>query len=87
MLVQETFGAKPMTASGAVFGASGGVLGGFICTISGSLKLTVGTDGLGATIVDTLPVTAGAFTPLPFTFSGAVYAALTGGAQGSFAIL
>lgn len=87
MQVQELFGAKPMTASGVVIGVNGGALGGFLCTVAGSIKLTVGVDGLGTTIVDTLPVSAGTYIPLPLALMTAAYATLTGGAQGTFFIL
>lgn len=83
--VQECFGYKQMSDSGALLGSGGGALAGFLCTTSGTLKLTV-TDGAGATIVDTCTVTAGVFLPLPFTFTHAVYATLAGGAVGTFAV-
>lgn len=88
MVVQESFSPKAMTASGAVLGASGGTLGGFLATVTGTIKLTY-TDGAGQTILDTCPVTAGVFLPIPAVFSAgqAVYATLGGGAQGTFFIL
>lgn len=86
--VQESFGAKLMAASGVVMGTQGGALGGFLCSASGNLKLTQ-TDAAGATIVDTTPVTAGVFLPLPFAIPPgfAVYATLSNGATGTFAVI
>jgi hypothetical protein len=89
MQVQESFVPKPMTASGALLGSRGGAIAGFICTVAGNIRLTYGTDGTGAVILDTCPVTAGQFLPIPLAFGDGtpVYAALTGGAQGTFCIL
>lgn len=86
MVVQESFGFLVMAANAAapLFGSTGGNTGGFCCTASGSLKLTK-TSG-GATVVDTIPVTAGVFLPLPFVFSEGITATLTGGAAGTFAV-
>lgn len=88
MVVQESFNAKPMTVSGLLL-AAGGALGGFVCTVAGTIKLSEGIAGAGPTIVDTCAVTAGTFLPLPFTFAPdkQVYATLAGGAQGTFALI
>ena len=87
--VQEVYGPLALTASGIVISGAGGALGGFLCTTAGSLKLSYSSDGSGATIVDTVAVTAGIFLPLPFAFGPGqvVYATLTGGAKGTFAVL
>jgi hypothetical protein len=79
-----------MAASGILIpAAGGGSVGGFICSVAGNVKLTYGTDGSGTTIVDTTPVVAGQFLPLPFHFAPgiAVHAALTGGCTGTFCVL
>lgn len=88
MQVMESYGAKPMAASGQLLGLKGGNIGGFLCTVAGSVKLDASQDGSGAVIVNTIPVVAGTFYPMPFAFgTGAgVYATLAGGAQGTFAI-
>jgi hypothetical protein len=86
-VVQETFSYKPLTASGVLLGSSGGALGGFLCTVAGTVKITEGQSGAGATIVDTLAVTAGTFYPMPFATPTGAYATLAGGAQGTFAVL
>lgn len=85
--VHEVYNPKIANASTALLGSSGGVIGGFLCTVSGTLSLDYSTDGTGSKFVDTLPVTAGTFYPLPFAVQGApVYATLGGGAKGTFAL-
>lgn len=60
-------------------------LGGFLCTVSGSLSITA-TEG-GASIVSALPVTAGIFYPIPIVLpSGGISAVLSGGAAGTYFI-
>lgn len=87
MKVEESYGAVPFAANGTgvINGAQGIALGGFLCTASGTLKLTKDTGG-GATIVDTLAVTAGAFIPIPLTLGPgfSVFATLAGNAAGTF---
>ena len=87
--VQESYQPLPLTASGPVIPITGGAIGGFLCTTAGSVKLSYRIDGSGATIVDTVAVTAGTFLPMPFLFAPGtpVYATLTGGCKGTFAIL
>lgn len=89
MKVDETYGYRKMIASAVLLGTGGGSIGGFLCTVSGSIKLSEGVDGSGNIIVDTVPVTAGVFLPMPFAIAPgtAVYATLTGGAQGTFAVI
>lgn len=86
--VQESYRPLALAASGAVIGQSGGAIGGFLCTTTGDLKLSYGAAGAGETIVDTVPVTAGVFLPMPFIFPPGVtvYATLTA-AKGTFAVL
>jgi hypothetical protein len=87
MQVQETFEHKTMTASGALCGSAGAVLGGFLCVTSGTVALDYGTDATGTDIVPTMAVTAGVFHPMPFSLTREAYATLAGGATGVFAIL
>lgn len=91
MLVTEVFGYRPFAANGAALlvGSGGGTIGGFLCVTSGSLKLTEGVGGAGATVTDTMAVTAGTFYPLPFAIPPGtfLFATLTGGAAGTFAAL
>lgn len=86
--VQESYIPLPITASGVIVSGPGAT-GGFLCTTAGTLKLSYGADGSGATIVDTFSVAAGQFTPLPFSYppNTIVYATLAGGAKGTFAVL
>lgn len=89
MFVNESYEPTPAAANSTtqVIGSAGGSLGGFLCVVSGSVKLTYTTGG--ATIVDTCPVTAGVFLPMPFTFppGTGVTAVLSGGAAGTFAVI
>lgn len=82
--VQEVYGAEPFAANtaGTLFGTNGGNMGGFLCTVSGTLTLVSG----GVTVVNAVPVTAGVFLPLPFTFAIGVTFTLAGGAAGTFAV-
>lgn len=83
-VVTETFGYKFMNASG-VLNTTPALLGGFCCSVTGTLKLaeTVG----GGIVQDTTPVTAGVFLPLPYGLGTGVTVTLAAGAQGTFAIL
>lgn len=86
--VQEVFGYKQMAVSGVLLSTAGGRLGGFLCTTAGTVKISEGIAGAGATVVDTTAVAAGTFLPMPFGFppGTAVYATLAGGATGTFAV-
>lgn len=88
MKVEESYGAIAFAADadGLVIGlTNGGTIGGYWCTTSGSIKLTQNTSG-GATIVDTVAVTAGTFYPIPLAVPPGmgVYLTQTGGAAGTF---
>lgn len=85
-LVQESYNARYMNASGQLLSASGGALGGFLCTTAGTLKLWANTAASGAVIVDTLTLTAGQYVPMPYAINGPVYAELGGGCVGTFAV-
>jgi hypothetical protein len=60
-------------------------LGGFLATVAGTLTVT---DADGTVTVSAVPVTAGAYVPLPFIFAtsqgGTVQ--LAGGAAGTLAV-
>lgn len=84
-IIQESYMPKVMTTSGAVVGGRGGLLGGFLCTTSGTLQLRDG-DASGTVIVPSVAVSAGVYYPMPFGFSTGLYAELTG-AQGTFGVL
>lgn len=88
MVVNETYSAKALAASGAILGTNGGVLGGFFCTTAGTLQLNEGIAGAGALVVASFAVAVGVFYTLPFNFPPGVacYATLAGGAAGTFAV-
>lgn len=88
MIVNESYTPKAMTASGVVIPTTyGGALGGFFCTVAGTLALTE-TVG-GATIVEAFAVAVGTFYTLPFASPPGVgiTATLGGGAHGTFGLL
>jgi len=64
-------------------------IGGFLCTVSGTLNAT---DANGNAIITNLPVTAGQFVKLPFLVNGgnnggdAGAVVLSGGAAGTLAV-
>lgn len=84
--VNESYAPRPLAASGLVIGANGGALGGFLCTTTGTVRLSYGSDGSGAAIVETFDVTEGVFYPMPFAFPPGVYVYATlVAAAGTFA--
>lgn len=81
VITNENYSYKRMAASGVVINtAAGGALGGFFCTVAGTLQLTE-TVG-GAVIIDTFAVAVGIFYTLPFLIPPGVglTATLAGGA-------
>lgn len=84
-MVQEGYTPKKMAASGALFSGIGNV-GGFLATTSGTLILHDGNVIGAAIVVDSMPVTAGVWHAIPFSFAGGCYAELGGGAAGTFGI-
>lgn len=62
-----------------------GKVGGFACTVSGTLTLK---DGSGNTFLNAMPVTAGQWHPLPFVFTPGDQAVATtgGGASGTLGV-
>lgn len=81
MNVRESFAAQLMAVNASL--TRGGTrMGGFLAKTSGAISIT---DGAGTLIVDTVPVTAGTFTPIPIMFQQETgfTAALSGGASGT----
>ena len=85
MIVRERFRPQPMAANTS-YTVKGPNLGGFLCTVAGTLTVT---DVVTSTVlVNAVPVTAGAYVPLPFVFTSAEGGTVTlaGGAAGTLAI-
>lgn len=89
--VQEQFSAVPLAANATrnLTPAAGGStkLGGILCTAPGNMRIGQNTDGSGADIVASMPIVAGTFYPLPFTFATPCALVLSGGAAGTLAVL
>lgn len=85
MRVLEVYRPKRMTASGQLT-SPGGVVGGFICTTTGTIQITVGEASGGADIVSTMAVTAAVYYPLGFFCETGAYAVLASGAAGTFLV-
>lgn len=78
--VQEIYAPQPIAANGAAT-VKGNQLGGFLCTVSGTLTVTLSD---ATVIVNAVPVTAGVYTPLPFGLNGLTATVqLAGGAAGT----
>lgn len=83
MVIQEQYSPQLMTANSS-FTTGSTKIGGFICTVSGTLDI-VGGDGLPD--VSALPVTAGSYHPLPiFVGNSGATITLSGGAAGTLLI-
>lgn len=82
-IVQESYSPIIFAAneSKEVIPSGGGTLGGFFCTINGSLTLRT-LSATGTVIINAVAVTAGNYYPLPFAFSTAMWIVLAGGAAG-----
>jgi hypothetical protein len=85
MNVRERFRPQPMAAN-STYVIKGPNIGGFLCTVAGTLTLTDNTSG--TVLVNAVPVAAGGFTALPFVFEASAGATvvLAGGAAGTLAI-
>lgn len=80
MIVQERYSANSVAANGT-FPLPGSALAGFICVTSGTLTVTMTN---GTVLVNALPVTAGAYHPLPIHMHQAGGTlTLAGGASGT----
>lgn len=81
-LVNELYKAVLIAANGtATLPAVNGV-GGFLCTVSGTLNATEGGDS----IISALGVTAGNFYPLGFAVNDELVVTLSGGAAGTLGV-
>ena len=82
MVIQEQYTPQPMAANSS-FVTGSQRIGGFICTTAGTLTVTTEAG----TVINALPVTAGAYVPLPIflgTSGGTI--TLAGGAAGTLLI-
>jgi hypothetical protein len=84
MYMREAYTPKQLLASGMVF-AGAGVLSHFFCTTSGTLQVK-NTGAGGTDILAAFAVTAGNTYNFGFALADGAYAALTGGAQGTFGV-
>ncbi|MFA5506964.1 MAG: hypothetical protein WC423_16145 [Vulcanimicrobiota bacterium] len=86
MRIDEQYSPQPIEAGGTYLLPFGKSVAGFLCTIDGTLTVY---NGRGNVVVDTLPVTAGVYHPVPFTLGsedgGKVE--LGGGAAGTLAVV
>jgi hypothetical protein len=81
MQVQENYRGQPMAANASIK-IGGARISGFLATVTGTLTVT---DADSTVTVNTLPVTAGVYTPLPLFFNTSMggTVALAGGAAGT----
>lgn len=79
--VRETYSGLDMAANASVDRGGSG-MGGFLAKTSGTITVT---EKSGTVVVNAVPVTAGAYTPMPLQFqqSGGFTVALSGGASGT----
>jgi hypothetical protein len=85
MNIQESY--NPVLAAASMqVSSTACLMGGFLCSTSGNIQLRK-TNVSGAIVVASMPVVAGVFHSIPFSFGDGVYAELTGGATGTFGIL
>lgn len=83
MVIQEQYTPQVMTANTS-FVTTNQKIGGFICTVSGTLNITKGN---GSTILVNFPVTAGVYYPLPlYVGNYGATITLSGGAAGSLLV-
>lgn len=84
MQVHERYTPHAMGAD-ASYDVRGPKMGGFICTVSGTLSVT---DVDGTTLVDAVPVTAGTMLPIPINFKSAQGGTvqLAGSAEGTLLV-
>jgi hypothetical protein len=76
--VQETYTAKPVSASGAVVVGQGAIAG-FLCTGAGTIQLRKGTTVAGTIIMVAMACTVGQWVPFPHADDTGVYAEVTSG--------
>lgn len=75
-----------LTASRVVSKAPGGCLIGVLCAAStaGTIILTDDTTGAGTTLIGTLSLTAGQYTPIPLAFANGLYCTVGGTLDATF---
>lgn len=83
-MVQESWGYKPLVASGQV-SARDCQLGGFLCVTTGTVKVYDNPAAAGNVVVATMACTAGVFHPMPFNLQTGCYFELAAGATGTVA--
>lgn len=87
-VVRERFNPVPMAAD-STYAVRGQHIGGFLAKTAGTISV-VSKDALGindVTYVDAVPITAGAFTPIPIIFPAAGgTVTLGGGASGTLMV-
>lgn len=81
MQTKEYYNAHPMAVDG-VRQHRGSVIAGFLAATTGTITVT---DADGTDLVDTVPLTAGAFTRIPLVFRSSAGGTVTlaGGASGT----
>lgn len=85
--VRERYSPIPLDTD-ATYELTGNSVGGFLCVADGTITVMANKeDGSQITIVDTLPVSAGIYYPIPFYLgknNGVVI--LSGGAKGTVGV-
>lgn len=81
----ECYTPKPLAASGVVF-AGIGKIGGFLCSTAGTIVVRDGPLGTSSIVVASMPVTAGVWHAMPFSFGSGCWIDLAGGATGTVGI-
>ena len=78
--VKERYTPYPIAVNGTLV-LGGQSIGGFICSVAGTITIT----SAGVTLLDTHPVSAGAYLPLPLYLRapGGATITLAGGARGT----
>ena len=80
--VQESYNPAALGVDGSFTRSEIGVsLGGLNVVTAGTLTITSG----GTTFMNAMPISAGSFVPLPYTFGAGVTVQLGGGASGLLA--
>lgn len=84
---RERFSPRPIAANGT-YVVQGTHIGGFLCTVAGTLTITANdATGAAVTYVNALPVTAGQFHKIPMEVTAApITVTLAGGAAGTLFI-
>jgi hypothetical protein len=85
MEVREVYSPLRLSASGTIC-QERGLIGGFLCTTSGTLQITDGVNAGGADIISSIPVSAGVYYPLGIRCKNGAWAVLGTGAIGTFTV-